>query len=119
MGQHVYIELDAGQGETESAWKLPEYYLITEGERHYVYAAAKDNRIEKRQVTLGAYDADLGAYEVIDGLTLTDRIAFPDDTVSPGMTAADAGYAETGGGEGADGGASMDGMDMAMPEPVN
>ena len=117
MGQHVFIELDMGQEEQKASLMLPEFYLIVEGDRHYVYAASEQNRIEKRQVTVGAYDPELGAYEITDGLTLEDRIAFPDETVSPGMTAADAGYADGNGGDGASADGGMD-MGMSMPAAV-
>lgn len=107
MGQHVYIELDVGQDDAAGALMLPEYYLLIEGDRYYVYAASKQDRIEKREIAVGMYDEALGAYAVESGLTFADRIAFPDETVSPGMAAADAGYAGENGGTFEDGGLSM------------
>lgn len=93
MGQHVYIELDVGQQES-AALMLPEYYLMAEDGGFAVYAASKRGRIEKRAVTVGVYDETLGTYEILDGLSLQDSIAFPDETVKPGMVAVDAGYAD-------------------------
>ena len=112
MGQHVYIELDVGQTEA-AALTLPEYYLLPEENGAFVYAASARGRIEKRAVTLGAYDALLGTYEIVDGLTAEDRIAFPDETVKPGMTIADAGYAAPDA-EMMDGMAGMDGEEAIL-----
>ncbi len=93
MGQHVYIEL--GEPDKQgSSLVLPSYYLVEEEGRHFVYAANAKNRIEKRTVTLGAYMEETDSYEIIDGLTYTDRIAFPDETVREGMTASETVYAD-------------------------
>ena len=77
-----------------SSLVLPSYYLVEEEGRHFVYAANAKNRIEKRTVTLGAYMEETDSYEIIDGLTYTDRIAFPDETVREGMTASETVYAD-------------------------
>ena len=117
MGQHVYIELDVGQTDASDVLQIPEYYLLFEQERTFVYAVSNRGTIEKRAVTLGAYDEMLGTYEVISGLTAEDRIAFPDETVAVGMSAVDAGYANSGDFVDA-GGSGMDTVDIAMAVPV-
>lgn len=91
MGQHVYIELGTAD-EEDSAWKLPSYYLILEGDNSYVYAQDDSGRIEKRSVTLGKYDQEADSYEIASGLELTDRIAFPDESVSVGMKTTETQY---------------------------
>ena len=40
-------------------------------------AASDKNRLEKRYVTLGEHDDDLGEYKIVEGLTKKDAIAFP------------------------------------------
>ena len=40
-------------------------------------AANDKKKLEKRYITLGKHDDDLGEYEIIDGLTKKDSIAFP------------------------------------------
>lgn len=60
----------------------------------------------------------------MSGLSLTDRIAFPDESVKAGMTAVDAGYASEepagmeNGAEGMDGMDGIGGMDGMDGEPV-
>ncbi len=44
---------------------------------HYVWAANANDRLEKRELTLGEYDPDMMQYEILDGLTTEDYIAFP------------------------------------------
>ncbi len=93
IGQHVFIELGE-QDDGDSGWKLPEYYIVTEGDKSFVYAADSNGRIEERAITLGEYDADMGSYAVTAGLALTDKIAFPDETVQAGMKATETQYTE-------------------------
>ena len=44
------------------------------------------NKLEKRDVILGQYDEDLGEYEIADGLSEKDKIAFPTDELKEGMS---------------------------------
>ena len=87
LGQHVYIEPDYGQTEdTPAALCLPSYYIVDADGNPYVWAQGKNEKLEKRSLTLGTYDEMMDTYEVLDGLTTEDYIAFPDDTLKPGMT---------------------------------
>lgn len=86
LGQHVYMELAGGETASGGLW-LPEYYLCYEepaGEDQekgdpYVWAASDKDRLEKRYVTLGDYDEMQMAYEVLEGLTVEDEIAYPSE----------------------------------------
>ncbi|MDD6678989.1 MAG: efflux RND transporter periplasmic adaptor subunit [Firmicutes bacterium] len=90
LGQHVYIELDNGIEEEESGVMLPEYYLNdVDGDSAWVWAASSRNTLEKRNVKLGQYREELGAYPILDGLTLEDRVAFPDENWKTGMKVAE------------------------------
>ena len=88
LGQHVYIEPDYGQEAREDAdtIHLPAYYIVNADTDPYVWAQSKSGKLEKRSLTLGDYDMDMDTYEVKSGLTAEDYIAFPDDTLKPGMT---------------------------------
>ncbi|MBE5932796.1 MAG: efflux RND transporter periplasmic adaptor subunit [Lachnospiraceae bacterium] len=85
LGQHLYIELDYGQGMTKDGIWLYEEYVILDGANAYVWTEDKDQRLEKKQVTLGEYDEEMMMYEIKAGLTNSDYIAFPDDTLEEGM----------------------------------
>ena len=67
LGQHVYI-VDA---DTDSP---------------YVWAADKKGKLEKRSVILGQHDEELGEYEIADGLSKDDCIAYPSDILEEGMS---------------------------------
>lgn len=56
------------------------------GGKAYVWAADSNNRLEKREIELGEYDANLGEYEVLSGLTEEDAIAFPMEGLYEGIT---------------------------------
>lgn len=84
LGQHVYIEPDYGQEET-GGLMLPAYYILDADTDPWVWAASDKDKLEKRSLSLGAYDEMLDQYEVLSGLTALDYIAFPDDTLSAGM----------------------------------
>ena len=87
LGQHVYIEMNLGQNDREPhVLALPEGYLTdTDGKSACVYAEGSDMRIEKRTVSLGAYDELLGTYIIESGLTEEDYIAWPSGNVRAGM----------------------------------
>ena len=87
IGQHVYIEPDYGQGEMRKGMWLSASFICDRDGDAYVWAADSNDKIEKRSVTLGEYDSLMDMYEVTSGLTITDYIAFPDETVSEGMDA--------------------------------
>lgn len=90
LGQHVYIESDNGQAEKKKGLWLSEFYIADLYENNpYVWAENSQGRLEKREVVLGEYDADLAEYEILEGLSLTDRIAFPSDNLEEGMKTAD------------------------------
>lgn len=88
LGQHVYITLDEGQEDLPDGMWLDEYYLITDENGDvtpYVWAAGANDRLEIRELTLGEYDENLMKYEILDGLTAEDYIAFPEGELAEGM----------------------------------
>ena len=85
LGQHVYIEPDYGQQEVREGLWLPEYYIVDADSSPYVWAANGRDRLEKRGVSLGDYDAERGEYQVVSGLKESDYIAFPMDGLTAGM----------------------------------
>ena len=98
LGQHVYIEPDYGQADVSSdvIW-LPEYYINDAEGGPWVWAESRSGKLEKRSLTLGAYDEMLGAWEVVAGLTADDYIAFPEEGLSAGMACTEYdGYMESG-----------------------
>ncbi len=84
LGQHVFIELDEGISEQKEGLWIGEYYIVQNEEGDSFVWIDQEGKIEKRQVQLGEYDENLGEYEIIDGLTIDDYIAFPDDTLKEG-----------------------------------
>lgn len=95
IGQHVLIDLNTAS-EEDSTPMLPAAFVMEEGGRFYVWAANAKNRIEKREIQLGAYDEIAECYPLLSGLKLTDRIAYPDDTVKAGMLATETAYIDPG-----------------------
>lgn len=93
IGQHVLIDLNTDTS-TSSALMLPAAFLTEENGRFFVWAANANGRMEKRFVTVGAYSEETESYEIQSGLTLKDRIAFPDDTVREGMLATETAFTD-------------------------
>ena len=77
LGQHVYLELDTGNEESTGFSISSAFVAYEEDGSTYVWAENR-NKLEKRPVTLGAYDMMTDTYEILDGLTEDDYIAFPD-----------------------------------------
>ncbi|MBQ9827617.1 MAG: HlyD family efflux transporter periplasmic adaptor subunit, partial [Lachnospiraceae bacterium] len=76
MGQHVYMEQDLGQGAARTGIWLMSGYLMQEDGDYYVWAEDGD-RLEKRKVTVGEYDEMTDEYQILEGLSGSDRIAWP------------------------------------------
>lgn len=85
LGQHVYVEMDYGQGDVKSGLWLDEYYIMQEEDGAYVWAENAEGYIEKCKVELGEYDENMMRYEILSGLTEDDYIAYPEDRVKEGM----------------------------------
>ncbi len=89
MGQHVYIEISGESGmepaHTEGVWIYEFYLEMDEADPATAYVLAENKgKLERRKVTLGEYDPEMMMYEITDGLTLEDRIAFPDGIAKEG-----------------------------------
>lgn len=122
MGQHVFIELDNGQDEPKNGLWLSSMYMVLEEKDAYVWVANDKNKLEKRKIELGNYDASLDAYEILSGLTIEEYIAFPGNLLHEGMScvlndgthtnSSDPMNDEAGVMDGAED--SMDGMDGSM-----
>ncbi|MCI5901275.1 MAG: efflux RND transporter periplasmic adaptor subunit [Blautia sp.] len=88
LGQHVYIEMDEGQEDEKSGLWLSEYFIADlDTSNPFVWVANEDDRLEKRMVILGQYDGDLEKYEIVDGLSEDDRIAYPTEQLEEGTKA--------------------------------
>ena len=117
LGQHVYIERDIGQDDQKDGLWLSDYYILdTDTNEPYVWAANDKNRLEKRYVTLGKHDDDLGEYEIVDGLTKKDAIAFPTEALEEGEKTEIGDLAQTMSG-GADGITDMESSADDFTEP--
>ena len=91
IGQHVFIDMNVA-AESDSRLMLPASFVMQEGDRYFVWAADVNNRIEKREIRVDAYDEETECWQVLGGLNLKDRIAFPDDTIRAGMNAVETNY---------------------------
>lgn len=85
MGQHILVEADLGQTEDQEGIWLTESYIVQDGETAYVWVSNKNDRLEKRTVTLGEYNEELAKYQITEGLTEDEYIAFPREDFEEGM----------------------------------
>ena len=77
LGQHVYLEVEAEEGEPAGPAISATFFCYEEDGSAYVWAE-KRGKLEKRTVTLGEYNPMMDTYEILEGLTEEDYIAFPD-----------------------------------------
>lgn len=77
LGQHMYLELDAGDGESAGLRLSSAFIAYDDDGSTYVWAES-GRKLEKRNVTLGEYNTMQDTYEILEGLTEEDFIAFPD-----------------------------------------
>ena len=78
LGQHVYMELEAEEGESNYPSISGAFLVFSEDGTTFVWAE-KRGKLEKREVTLGEYNPMMDTYEITAGLTQEDYIAFPDE----------------------------------------
>lgn len=103
LGQHVYIEPFNGVLAGDGLW-LPSYYINDAENGAWVWAASNRDKLEKRDVTLGEYNADADCWEVLDGLTSDDFIAFPAENLEAGQPVSYYDESSFSSGEGGEGG---------------
>ena len=60
------------------------YIVDTDGKEPYVWVANEKDRLEKRNVKLGAYDEEQDTWEITEGLKETDYIVWPDGECKEG-----------------------------------
>ena len=77
LGQHVYMELDTGDGETAGISISSAFIDYDENGNSFVWAESR-GKLEKRPVTVGEYNMMNDTFEILSGLTEDDYIAFPD-----------------------------------------
>ena len=85
LGQHVYLELDTGEEESAGLSISSAFIAYDDDGTTYVWAE-NGRKLEKRTVTLGEYNMMQDTYEILEGLTGEDFIAFPDpESCAPGV----------------------------------
>ncbi len=89
LGQHVYIEPSDGESSDGGIWLDESYVIASDDGGYFVWAANEKDELEKRSVTVGEYNDVMGQYEILDGLTLNDRLAWPEDSLEEGMPVSD------------------------------
>ena len=83
LGQHLYIKLEAEEGQTTGIPVGSAFVCYEEDGSAYVWAETK-GKLEKRSVTLGEYNPMTDAQEILSGISLEDYIAFPDEQCREG-----------------------------------
>ena len=78
LGQHVYLEVEKEEGEVTGIPISMAFICYDDAGNAYVWAEGSRSKLEKRIVTLGDMNDMMGTVSVIEGLTETDYIAFPD-----------------------------------------
>ncbi|MGM9550370.1 MAG: efflux RND transporter periplasmic adaptor subunit [Faecousia sp.] len=78
LGQHLYLEILTENGEGPDFSISSAFFCFEEDGSAYVWAEQK-GKLERRSVTLGAYDELMDTYEVLEGLSAQDYIAFPNE----------------------------------------
>ena len=81
MGQHLYMEKYSESGAATGVPLSSAFIAYEEDGSAYVWVENSHSKLEKRAVTLGDYNEQTDRYDVVEGLSEDDYVAFPDDTV--------------------------------------
>jgi len=84
LGQHVYIEPNIGQEQGTDSFMLYADYLVEDEDGFFAWAD-DGGKLEKRSVTVGAFDDMMYMYEIVDGISLEDYIAYPEEGLTEGQ----------------------------------
>lgn len=84
MGQHLYVEIDSESYDEAADYStgvhVYDYYVcFDENGNAFVWKKGTRDKLEKQIITLNGEADDNGAYEVSEGLTMEDMIAYPMD----------------------------------------
>ena len=83
LGQHLYIKRETDAGQPAGIPIGSAFICYEEDGSAFVWAEQK-GKLEKRPVTLGAYDPMTDAQEILAGITANDYIAFPEELCREG-----------------------------------
>ena len=86
LGQHVFIEPNYGQTTAGSGlWLDASYICMNQSDgAYFVWGADKSDRLARLYIEVGTFDGTLNRYEILNGLSKTDRIAFPNEDIREG-----------------------------------
>ena len=86
LGQHVFIEPNYGQTTAGSGlWLDAAYICMSQSDgTYFVWGADKNDKLARLHIEVGTYDGTLNRYEILGGLSKTDRIAFPNEDIQEG-----------------------------------
>lgn len=87
LGQHVIMEEDTGETEEKTGLWIPDYYVMAEEDAYYVWSCDDKKRVFKKEIQIGEIDEEMMEYQILDGLTESDYIAYPDELTQEGMEA--------------------------------
>lgn len=86
LGQHVYIQLELEDTNKDIKGIWVEEYLVDQSDPEHPFVWKDVNgRLRKQNVTLGDYKEEIGQIQILDGLTLTDSVAIPEESLREGM----------------------------------
>ena len=83
LGQHVSIETSTSL-EADKMWLMRDYIVDADSDHPYVWVAGDNDKLEKRSVTLGETNEDMGTCEIVDGLKASDYIVWPSEECKKG-----------------------------------
>lgn len=84
LGQHVYLSLDTGEEETTGLSLGGAFICYEEDGSTYVWADNGRGKLEKRAVSLGDYNDMRDTYQILEGLSEDDFVAFPEEGCKEG-----------------------------------
>ena len=77
LGQHVYLQLEIEEAQATGPAISSAFICYDEDGSTYVWAENR-GKLEKRTVSVGEYNMMNDTFEILEGLTESDYIAFPD-----------------------------------------
>lgn len=81
LGQHIYLMVADEEGQQTSGLAISSAFVCYEEDGSAYVWAERGRKLEKRTVTVGEYNFLMDTVEILEGLSESDYIAFPDPEV--------------------------------------
>ena len=85
LGQHVIVEPGSVEGGSKEGLWVDQSLIVMDEDGTFYAWVGENGKLKKRIVEIGDIDDENFTFQVLSGLSMSDMVAWPDDTYQEGM----------------------------------